>query len=357
MDNDTSTIELPSEPVAKQGEGCLGELTWLGMGLTLPIVNLNFYRKAAYRKVSSALLVFFVFALFITVLTTINVSKTLNEGGQGIQKAFDEGSFPTITIRDGIAQVNGPQPFIISDYEGSLIAIDTTGELSEIDRSIYYQGILLTRTELQILNKGEYRTITLVELQQAFNQNPIVLDKTNVLRLWKSFSSLAIIVGFFGIALWNMLLRLGYLALLALLIWPVVSLFKRGTGYQTVFSTGVYVLIPAMLLHYIISRNEGGFFGDQTLILLPLWGLALAWVLSKPKEEPANITILPLKMLIAIPLLGLIAVDVLVNIPNGDIFLWGAAEFTLLAAVATGPLFPAKDKSNNIPPPPIEPLP
>lgn len=356
MDNDTSMTELPSEPVAKQGEGCLGELTWLGMGLTLPIVNLNFYRKAAHRKVSSALLVFFMFALLITVLTTINFAQTMNEGGQAIQKAYDDGSFPTITIQDGVAKVDGPQPFILAAEDGNLIAFDTTGRITEIDRSKYYQGLLLKKTEMHVLRKGEYQISKLTEIQQIFNQNPIVLDKANVSQLWKSFSSLAVIAGFVGIALWNMLLRLGYLALLALLLWPVANLFKKGTGYQNVFGTGVYVLIPAMLLHHLVSRNGSGFFGDQTLILIPMWGLALTWSLRKTPEEAAQITLRSWEMLIPIPLLVLFAVDMLVNIPNGDIFLWGATALTILAAVASGPLFSPRDKSNLTPPPPIEPL-
>lgn len=349
--------ELPSEPTAKQGEGCLGELTWLGMGLTLPIVNLNFYRKAAHRKVSSALLTFFVFALLVTVLTTINFSRTMNEGGQAIQKAYDDGSFPTIIIQDGVARVDGRQPLILAEEDGSIIAIDTTGRLTEIDRSKYYQGLLLTKTEIHLLRKGEYQISKLTEIQQIFNQNPIVLDKANVIQLWKSFSNLAVIVGFVGLAFWNMLLRLGYLALMALLLWPVANLFKAGTGYQNIFSTGGYVLIPAMLLHHLVSRNGAGFFGDQTLIFLPMWGLALAWSLRKTPEEAAHITLHPREMLIPLPLLVLIAVDMLVNIPNGDIFLWGALALTILAAVAAGPLFTPRDKSDTISPPPIEPLP
>jgi hypothetical protein len=354
MQNDGLNSYSSSEKPANPGEGCLGELTWLCMGLTLPIVNRNFYRKASNRKVISALLVFFVFAFFLTVLTTINFYNTLAEGRQGIQKAFDEGTFPTITIQDGIATIDAPQPFYLLDEDGQLIVLDTTGQITDIDKAVYYQGFLLTRTELIMLNKGKIETISLADLQTAFEQNPIVLDRTSSVSIWKSISNVMVVIGFFAVAIWNMLLRLGYLALLALLIWPLARLFNPSIDYQSVFGIGAYVLIPAMILHYVIVRSMGsGFIFLQTLLFVPLWLVGLFWAFRSTSKTA---TIRSWEMLLPLPLLALIAVDKINQIPDGDILLWGALALTLLAAVAVARLWPAQDPTITGMQPPIDPV-
>ncbi len=357
MQNDGMNAYFPPDPQAKQGEGCLGELSWLGMGLTLPIVNSNFYRKAAGRRLSSALLVFFVFGFLLTVLSTLALSNGLIGASQAIQRAYEQGDFPTIVIRDGQASVDGPQPYYIMDQPDMLIAIDTTGTLTGIDPNAYKQGMLLTRNEILILqDDGRKQSVTLEELQTVLGKNPLVLDQAGAQTMWQSFSGLITVVGFFGLAVWNMLVRLGYLALLALLLWPLVNQIRPGSGYQTAFSIGVYVLIPAMILHTLITRSGVSFCGLQTLLLVPMWGLALFLALRKPAAGAAEIAIRPWEMLLPLPLLALIAVDTIVGIPNGDIFLWALAAITLVAAVAIARLWPAPALPGSGAPPPGDPL-
>lgn len=352
MQNDGMNLQSPAQP-SQSGQGCLGEITWLGMGLTLPLTCKNFYRRVAGRRLLSAFLVFFVFALILTVLTTITFSNTLAEGQQGIQRAFDDGTFPTITIQDGIATVDAPQPFYLADQGGDLIVLDTTGQVTDIDRDRYSQGMVLTRTDLIVLNNGRLQTVSLADLQSAFNQNPLVLDRTNSVNLWNDFSKVLVIVAFFAVAMWNMLLRLGYLALLALLVWPIARLFNPKVGYAVVFGIGAYVLIPAMILRYLIVRSTGsGFFMLQTLLFVPLWLVGLLWALRQPSDAAP---IRPWEVLVPLPLLALIVIDKLIPIQNGDIILWGALALTVLAAVAVVRLWPAEDHQS--PPPTIEPLP
>lgn len=354
QNNEMNSLQTPAQP-AQTGEGCLGEITWLGMALTLPITCRNFYRRAGGRRLLSALVVFWVFALILTVLTTIAFSNTLAEGQKGIQQAFDDGTFPTITIQDGIATVDAPQPFYLVDGGGDLIVLDTTGQITEIDDQIYSRGILLTRTELLVLNDGQPQTMSLADLQSTSNQNPLVLDRTNSVNLWNSFSKLVVVFGFFAVALWNMLLRLGYLAALALLIWPIARLFDSKVSYAVVFGVGAYALIPAMILHYGIVRTIGsGFFMLQTLLFVPLWLIGLFWALRSPAPDAP---IRPWEMLIPLPLLTLIVVDKLITLPDGDILLWGALALTVVAAAAIARLWPAQDQNNPGLPPPIEPLP
>lgn len=358
MQNDFLNPNPPVQPPAQRSEGCLGEVTWLGMGLTLPMVNLNFYRKAAARKLSSALIVFFVFALILTLLTTVVISRGLKAADQAMQEAYAKGDFPTITIQDGQATVDAPQPFYILDQADMLVVLDTTGTITEIDPDRYSQGILLTRESIEILqDDGRSQSLKLSDLQEVMGQNPLVLDQTSVKTYWQTFSGVFTLLSFFALALWHMLVRLGYLALLALLFWPLVRQIRPAVGYQTVFGIGAYVLIPAMILNHLITRSGVTFCGLQTLILAPLWALVLWWALRDPAGKVAETALRPWEMLIPLPLFALIIVDRLVNIPNGDIYLWGAAALTLLAAAAIARLLPASKTHGAGTPPTIEPLP
>ena len=131
--------------------GCLLELEWLGAGFVLPCISPAFYRLAVRRRVISAVLFFLLFGLVITGLTTIGVGRTILSAGEDIRQAFEEGDFPEITIEDGVAMVDAPQPLVLFDEDGRVVVIDTTDTYKELDRSRYYQGFLLTRTSLYIL--------------------------------------------------------------------------------------------------------------------------------------------------------------------------------------------------------------
>ncbi len=358
MQNDFMSTPLPVPQPSETKPGCLGELTWLGMGLTLPMVNPAFYRKAAARKFSSALIVFFVFAFILTLLTTITISSGLKATDQALQEAYAKGDFPTITIQDGQASVDAPQPFYILDKPEMLIVLDTTGKISEIDADRYAEGLLLTRDTVEILqNHRGARSIKLSDLQEVLGQNPLVLDQASVSAYWQTFSGIFTLLSFFALAVWHMLVRLGYLALLALLFWPLARQFRPAVGYQTVLGIGVYALIPAMILNHLVTRSGLSFCSLQTMILVPLWALGLWWALRKPAVEGGEPRLRPWEMLIPLPLFALIIVDRLIAIPNGDIYLWGAAGLTLLASVALTRLFPPARAAGAGTPPTIEPLP
>lgn len=351
MENDGLISSVPPEQPAKKGEGCLGELSWLGMSLTLPIVNLNFYRKAISRKISSALLVFFIFALLISILTTATLFFGMQITNLAIRQAYEKGVVPTVVIENGLASVDAPQPFYLVDQDDMLIAFDTTGEISEIDTDKYRLGILLTRDEIQTLNQnGRFQKFKLIEFQRAFGQDPMVFDQASVQNLWQMFSVMFVLFGFLGLAFWNMLVRLGYLAALALLLWPVAGLIRSGVKYSTVFGIGAYVLIPAMILYSLFDRSGVQFFSLQTVLLVPLWALVLWWALRKP-EDTAEITLCPCEMLLPLPLLVLYVVDRFIHIPHGDLILWSVAALTLLGAIIVGVLR-AKERKSIAPPPP-----
>lgn len=165
-------------PVEKKDTrpGCVSEIGWFFSGAVLPIGSLSFYRKASQRNVGIAILFFLVFTIVTSILSTVALGKSMLGVTRDIRDAYQQGKVPEIAIRGGIAEVSGPQPLILEDQQtgsgGAFIAIDTTGQITSIDQSRYYQGILLTRTELHSLSEGRYQRIPLSQLNAALRSGP-----------------------------------------------------------------------------------------------------------------------------------------------------------------------------------------
>ena len=177
MGEDFSGTNTTSASDDRQG-GFVAELIWILKGLLYPCWSGSFYQATARRRLILAFVFFLLFAFLLTSISTIRVALSMSGLGTEIETAFERGEFPTITIRDGIALVDGPQPLVIVDEGRSFFAIDTSGKYQEIDPSRYIEGFLLTRTSLHVLDDREYREIPLDELNEAFG-NPIVLDESH----------------------------------------------------------------------------------------------------------------------------------------------------------------------------------
>lgn len=324
--------------------GCLHELEWLGAGFVLPCTSPTFYRLAVRRRVISAILFFLLFALVITGLTTIRVGKTLLSASEDIQQLFEQGDFPEITIEDGVATVDAAQPLVPFDEEGRVVIIDTTGTYKAIDRSRYHQGFLLTRTSLHILNEGEYQEVPLSELHEIFDTNPIVINADSVTRLWSSLSLILAALTFLGLAIWNMVVWLMYLALLGLVFWGVVSLVRPGTDFGPILITGLYAFIPAVYAHYLLGRLGLRFFGLQTILLLLMWTVTLVAAFA---ERIGGILLggRPLRgwrALIGVPMLLVFALDVIFHWSKGAFIVWPMALLTFFAVLGIS-LWMARD--------------
>ncbi len=317
----------------KPAGGFLHELAWLGMGFVLPCASLTFYQQAARRKVIWAVLFFLVFSLVLTGVATIGLAGIMGSlPADDIRTAFESGQVPTITIQDGVARVDGPQTQVLLDQERMLVAIDMTGTYRELDRTRYDQGMLLTRTELHIMNEsGEYQVIPLDELQQAFSANPIVINADTVSRAWEVFAAVFVIAAAAGLAIWNLLVRFAYVALLALVAWGLASLARPGTGYGPVLATGLYSVVPAMYLDYLLGRAGISFCFLQTLILLAIWAVAL-WAIMGEVERPLR----GWRALVGIPFLLVLAIDLFLDLSFGAVLVWAVGLVTMVALVALG---------------------
>ncbi len=246
------------------------ELAWLGRGFFQPLYSLQFYRTAVQKSLIDAILFFAVFGTFLTIISIVNLSRNLSSAAEDIEQAFASGEFPEITIANGLATVRARQPLILLEGEGSIVIIDTSGTYQTIDTSRYFQGFLLTRNSLHTYSDGDYQVIQLADLNSVFG-NPIVINRDNALDFWRSFTSIFSVVAFIGIGLWNLVIRLMWLIFLAVLVWGLLSAFNMRSDYVPVLTIGIYALVPAVYISFLLGLIRISFCGIQTGLLLVIW--------------------------------------------------------------------------------------
>ncbi len=332
--------ELIPKASSNDRPGCLSELGWFAAGAVLPLGSLSFYRKVSKRRVGMAILFFFVFTILITILTTIKMGSSMIGVSQDIRDQYTKGVIPKITIRNGIAEVDGPQPAILVNQRTSsgviFIAVDTTGQITSIDTSRYTEGILLTRTDLHFLsNTGNYQVIPLSEVNKFFGHDPLLINADTVASVWKMFAVLFSLIIFILLVLWNSVVRLMFIAMFALILWGVASLIRPKIGFAPFIISGLYAIVPAVYLAYLFGRINASFLGLQTLLLVIFWALALVGCLAQEKffsqEIPARLWM----ALIGLPMLIWFIVDYFVTIPfpYGELVLFAVALLTGLFLV------------------------
>ena len=321
------------------GPGCLAELGWLFSGAVLPLGSFTFYRKAAKRSVGSAILFFLFFTVTLATLSTINIGVVMFSLIGGIQQAYADGEVPEIVISNGVAQVDGPQPFIFADEstpatQPVLVAVDTTGQITEIDRRRYTQGFLLTRTELHMLDQqGQYQTVPLSDINIMFERDPIVINAESVSSAWSVMSTAIVLIMFIFLILWHTVVRLMYIAMAALIMWGVVSMLKPNTGFGPVIVTGLYAVIPAIYFSHLFTRSGLGIPGLQTLFLMIFWTIGLVACLTQIHSLPDDQPLRLWTAFVGLPMLILYIVDMFWQIPApyGSISLWAVTVLTTLA--------------------------
>jgi len=263
-------------------EGFMSKLLWLFKGFIFPCFSPAFYEKAAKKRLIIAVVFLFIFAIIQSLISVVSASLSMRVFSEEIKRAYEQGTFPIISIKDGIASVKGIQPYVYSSKR-DVIVIDTTGKVQEIDTKTFSRGILLTRTELHFVNEDGYRVVPLNDLHESFG-NPIILDKDHVLKLWSTLILVIdLVVLVFGF-LWNSVVRLGYIALIGLLVWGVVSLMRKGLGFSPILITGIYANVPALYLSFILKKVGVSFFSLNTILLVIIWAIALISVLMKEND-------------------------------------------------------------------------
>ncbi|MFQ5942767.1 MAG: DUF1189 family protein [Anaerolineales bacterium] len=266
--------------------GIVDDLTWLGRGFFQPLYDLKFYRAAARKSLIDAILFFVVFGTLLTIISTFNLSRNLSLVSDQINQTFASGEFPEIAIENGLATVRARQPLILLEGDGTIVILDTTGAYQGIDTGRYLQGILLTRNSLHFYSSGDYQVMQLSDLNSAFG-NPILINRQTALEFWKSFTSTFSVVAFIGLGLWNLLVRLLWLLFLAVLVSGVLSAFNIRSDYSSVLTVGIYALVPAVYISFLLGLIGISFCGFQSGLLVAIW-IVVARLVLKPSDSLAQ---------------------------------------------------------------------
>lgn len=202
--------------------------------------DFKFYKEIFYQPFGKTVRYLVILVVLVTVLLGIRYSIIFsNFSKKGMQ--WVEKNAPYIEITDGIVAADVKQPFI-TEEEGFLMIIDTTGETKGID-SNYKTGVLLTKNKL-IVKQDEVRT-------QEFDLSKVKsfqLDKETLSRWRKVF-----IIGIIPIMI---IMQFGY-AFIAKIVQALVAglavlIFKPRLQYSNILNVCVYALTPPTLLAVLI---------------------------------------------------------------------------------------------------------
>jgi hypothetical protein len=313
-------------------------VSWLFAGVVLPCFDAGFYLHAARRKARAVIWFFIAFGVVLAILSTLGLARGLLQVQDQIRAGYEKGTIPAVTIHNGIATVKGAQPAILFSGRDTVVIVDTTGKINTLDPNRYHNGFLLTRTYLQVVsqNKGS-QIVPLSEINRGMEVDPIVLDSDSVTQMWGAFARLLGILGFLGLIIWDTLVRLGYLALLALVVWGITRLAQPRAAYTPVFIIGAYAFVPALYLSYLLGLVKVYIFALQTLIWVAIWitALILAYRKSRLGEAAVETGFWTWKAWVGMAPVALFAANVVFAWPFGPQLLWVATIIWLLALITS----------------------
>jgi len=335
MDKTLDKVPLPVvESEYPQEQASLGELYLAGP--VLPVCSPSFYYHAAKRSAFAALVFFVLFSLVVTVLQTVRVTADFGEARQAIDDAFAAGDVPEVIVKDGLATVYAPQPYVAVDDGRSLIVLDTTGAYTgrELLDGGYESGLILTRdTVYSFDDQGRFQQTSLRDLNLLF---PEIHFNAAFL---KRFIDLAQGLVFFGLFFWHAVLGPLYIILLGLGVWAVAGMARKNVSYSAVLVTGFYAAIPAMYAEYLMGRIDADVFLLFTLLLLIIWTVGLVAAVGTRRAGDwlrGERTLRAWRAVIGIPMLLVFALDVIYEWDRGPLIVWVTAVVTVVALLVVG---------------------
>ncbi|MEA1929867.1 MAG: DUF1189 family protein [Patescibacteria group bacterium] len=265
----------------------------------------SFYRSLGKQPLSYSFKYFFKFVLLLslafTIVLTINwaprVKEALNEIGPAVASFYP--AELVVTIEDGIAITNVPEPFFFDipagDFEEGvgrhvderlehLLVIDTTESFSVEKFGEYRTLAWLTRDALVVMDDQGIQLIPLAEIPNIIIDRALIDGLTTSLQDFLSaFPFLLLPIGIFIASFVFSASKLIYLLIAALLIWLLTKIMGQSAGYAKSYQIGLHAVTLGMILlpvlHYLFPGVSFSF--DFTILML-----IIVWANLKVAEVP-----------------------------------------------------------------------
>jgi len=195
------------------------------------------------------------FALLVVVLSIVLTAATVFHMRAFIKKEItpELDKLPVVTIRNGVASTNVPQPWVRDFDDGNgvrtIFAIDTTGKMTGFAPG--EQGILLMRTQVLVKSMSNPQ-------EQAVDWKDVFDEDTTIDAKWmKRWIDKAVWIAAAALLVVRPVYHTGAKLLVALLTslvaLIVASSRRRQLRYGQLFSIALYALTPAILIDTVLD--------------------------------------------------------------------------------------------------------
>lgn len=306
-------------------------LLFYASALVLPCMSPSFYYHASKRKLAHAIVFLLAFGMILASVKMLSIAGAMQTVRRSVTDLFASTRVPSITISEGYAKIDSPQPVVLADSQEMLIVLDSTGAYDgdELRTGRPNGGLIVSRDQVTLLNEqGETLIIPFSGLKRWpwFN---LRIDASVAARL----VLVTQLILFVGWALWFTWIRLMYLGLLATLVSALSSLSNRHIDISTLLITGIFATVPATYMSHLFEQMGGALYGRFTLFLMLAWATGLVAVILPRKEGDllrGRRPLRPWRALAGVPLLLAMALEPLYHGPNAPVILAVAGVVTAL---------------------------
>jgi len=174
---------------------------------------------------------------------------------------------PDFSLSNGILTFDGPMPYTIEE-DGFLMVIDTTGQTTLDDFEGIMNGILITETEISVINMGKIETTPFSLMA------PLEISRDQIIKFLPAIK--AIVVA--GLAIWFIFAFAGKLfgiLMLTLIAVIATSIFRQRLTFGNQWNVAIYASTLPMLIKLANTLLGNPLSGFMFIIY---WGVAITYV-------------------------------------------------------------------------------
>lgn len=210
--------------------------------------DLSVFKRAAAQPTRRTMGFLFILVLLSTLAGTISIMLVLRDFARTVDPYLDQ--LPTITIKDGKASSDVPQPWVKQldkDEHGRSIVliIDTTGQRTDFEPNEL--GLFVQREQVIAKSEDQRREFSLSKAPDM-----VVGPKSVRQGIAKVLRRAPFWIG--GVLIFYYFLAKLFQSMVLLLAGPIgASGRKRPLGFGALFTVAVYALAPAVLLDCVLD--------------------------------------------------------------------------------------------------------